>query len=272
MKVSFDSICLHEMFTKLRQALRQRREEHALQRRQIPDAVWDLTLRRFQFFQRLDDVELNNLRRMSSLFLDIKEFHGVNGFELRNDIVVAVAAQACLPILKLGLSHYDNFVGIVMHADSVVAPRERPDDVGVVHAYDEILAGEAVNGGPVMLSWNDIYSSAGQACDGPAYNVVIHEFAHVLDMRDGLADGMPLLPDSNAQRAWHDVFEPEFEKFCRWVDQGLDTAIDPYGCEGPEEFFAVATEAFFVTPEKLKSQQPDMYRLLASYYLQDPAE
>lgn len=265
-------ICLYEMFAKLRQVFHQRREERALQRRQIPDAIWNLTLRRFPFLQRLEDIELNSLRRMSSLFLDSKEFHGANGFELRNDIVVAVAAQACLPILKLGLSHYDDFVGIVMHADSVVAPRERPDDVGVVHAYDEILAGETVGGGPVMLSWNDIHSSAGRACNGPAYNVVIHEFAHVLDMRDGLADGMPLLTDAKAQRAWHDVFEPEFEQFCRWVDQGLNTAIDPYGCEGPEEFFAVATEAFFVTPEKLKSQQPDMYRLLASYYLQDPAE
>lgn len=259
------------MFAKLRQALQQRREERALQRRPIPDALWNLTLRRFPFLQRLDETELGSLRRMCSLFLDSKEFHGADGFELRNDIVVAVAAQACLPVLKLGLSHYDDFVGIVMHADSVVAPRERPDDVGVVHAYDEVLAGEAMSGGPVMLSWNDIYNSAGHSGDGPAYNVVIHEFAHVLDMRDGLADGMPLLADASAQRAWRDVFEPEFEQFCRWVDQGRETVIDPYGCEGPEEFFAVATEAFFVTPDKLKSQQPDLYRLLAFYYLQDPA-
>lgn len=259
------------MFAKLRQALQQRREERALQRRPIPDSIWNLTLRRFSFLQRLNEDELNSLRRMSSLFLDTKEFHGADGFELRNDIVVAVAAQACLPVLKLGLGHYNDFVGIVMHADSVVAPRERPDEVGVVHAYDEVLAGEAMGGGPVMLSWNDIYSSAEHLINGPAYNVVIHEFAHVLDMRDGLADGMPLLTDAKAQFAWRDIFEPEFEKFCRWVDQGLDTAIDPYGCEGPEEFFAVATEAFFVTPEKLKSQQPEMYRLLASYYLQDPA-
>ena len=29
------------------------------------------------------------------------------------------------------------------------------------------------------------------------YNVVIHEFAHVLDMADGLPDGVPLLPAEN---------------------------------------------------------------------------
>jgi hypothetical protein len=258
------------MFAKLRRALQQRREQRAVQRRPIPDAIWELTLKRFPFLCRRSKEDLHELRRICSLFLDSKEFYGANGFELRNDIVVAVAAQACLPVLKLGLNHYDGFVGIVMHADTVVAQRERRDDVGVVHAYDEVLAGEAMGGGPIMLSWNDIYG-AGQATEGPAYNVVIHEFAHVLDMRDGLADGIPLLADVQAQRAWHEVFEPEFERLCRWVNQGVDTAIDPYGCEGPEEFFAVATEAFFVTPEKLKSQQPAMYQLLASYYLQDPA-
>jgi Uncharacterized protein conserved in bacteria len=208
---------------------------------------------------------------MCSLFLDSKEFHGVDGFELRNDIVVAVAAQACLPILKLGLSPcYDSFVGIVMHADTVVALRETVDASGVVHTYEEALAGEAVEGGPVMLSWSDIYDGKGPA--GPAYNVVIHEFAHVLDMQDGEANGVPMLPNLQAQRHWLAVLETEFEHLCRLVDRGMETAIDPYGCVGLEEFFAVASEAFFVTPWILKEQQPAMYRLLVSYYLQDPAE
>ena len=121
-----------------------------------------------------------------------------------------------------------------------------------------------------MLSWSDVYV-AGATLEGPAYNVVIHEFAHVLDMRDGIADGVPLLPAPEVQQHWISVFEPEFERFCRLVDNKVATAIDPYGCEGPEEFFAVASEAFFVTPVALKSQQPALYRLLASYYLQDPA-
>lgn len=259
------------MFARLRQALEQRREARALQRRTIPDAIWQLTLRRFPFLCFRPEADLTALRRMCSLFLDSKEFHGVAGFELRNDIVVAIAAQACVPVLKLGLSPcYDAFVGIVIHEDTVIASRETVDASGVVHAYEEALAGEAVRGGPVMLSWSDIYDA--ESMDGPAYNVVIHEFAHVLDMRDGEADGVPVLPDLQAQRRWFAVLEPEFEHLCRLVDRGMETAIDPYGCEGPEEFFAVASEAFFVTPWALKEQQPAMYRLLASYYLQDPAK
>ncbi|NML17386.1 M90 family metallopeptidase [Azohydromonas caseinilytica] len=259
------------MLAWLRQALQQRRENRALQRRPIPEALWQLTLRRFPFLRYRSEADLQALRRMCSVFLDSKEFHGAGGFELRNDVVVAVAAQACLLVLKLGLSCYDRFVGIVLHADAVIAPREQLDDVGVLHRYDEVLAGETMSGGPVMLSWNDVYS-AGALENGPAYNVVIHEFAHVLDMRDGMADGLPLLPDPQSQHRWRKVLESEFKRLCRWVDQGMSTAIDPYGCEGLEEFFAVASEAFFVTPLALKGQQPAMYRLLASYYLQDPAE
>ena len=258
------------MFTRLQRALEKRREARALQRRAIPDAIWKLTLQRFPFLYFRPEADLVALRRMCSLFLDSKEFHGAAGFELRNDIVVAVAAQACVPVLKLGLSCYDAFVGIVMHADTVVASRETVDQFGVVHAYEEALAGEAVAGGPIMLSWSDIYDA--ESMDGPAYNVVIHEFAHVLDMRDGKADGLPMLPDLQAQRRWLAVLEPEFERLCRLVDKGMETAIDPYGSEGMEEFFAVASEAFFVTPLVLKEQQPAMYRLLASYYLQDPAD
>lgn len=257
------------MFDTLRHAWRRRQEARALQRRPIPDALWTLTLRRFPFLARRRAEDLAELRRLCSLFLDRKEFHGAGGFELRNDIVVAVAAQACLPVLRLGLAHYDRFVGIVMHADTVVAPREHVDEHGIVHQYDEVLAGEAVTGGPVMLSWQDVSESS--VHEGAAYNVVIHEFAHVLDMRDGVPDGIPLLSDAAAQRRWHGEFEPEFERFCLAVDRGEDTVVDPYGCEGPEEFFAVASESFFVVPEALKAQQPALYRLLSSYYLQDPA-
>ena len=74
------------------------------------------------------------------------------------------------------------------------------------------------------------------------YNVVIHEFAHVLDMRDGAADGVPLLPDRAARDRWLEVLEGEWAAFCRRVDAGDETLLDPYGAEAIDEFFAVAAE------------------------------
>jgi Mlc titration factor MtfA (ptsG expression regulator) len=254
-------------------SLQQRREARTLARRAIPDALWQSALAALPFIAARPPDQCERLRRLSSLFLDRKEFSGAHGFVVTDEIALAVTVQACLPVLELGLAQYDGFVGIVIHPDAVLAPREVTDEHGIVHAYDEELAGEAMEGGPLMLSWADMRAAAGGAEDSPpsAYNVVIHEFAHVLDMRDGQADGVPLLATAAERRAWVDVLMPEYDRFCERVVCGHATVLDPYGAEAPDEFFAVASEAFFVTPRPLKEEQPGLYRLLASYYRQDPA-
>jgi Mlc titration factor MtfA (ptsG expression regulator) len=253
--------------------LRSWREQRAVRRHAIPDALWQLTLLRYPFLARRSEDDLTELRRLSSLFLASKEFHGVSGFEVTDEVAVAVAAQACLPVLRLGLAWYDGFVGIVMHEGEVVAQRRYEDEDGVVHEYDEELAGEAMEGGPLMLSWNAIAVSNDPVQFGvdEIFNVVIHEFAHVIDMRDGLADGVPPLDGTDARDRWVAVIDAEWEKFCERIDAGEGTLIDPYGAEAVEEFFAVAVEAFFVAPAAMRAEEPAMYALLADFFRQDPA-
>lgn len=248
---------------------RQRRDARALQRRAIPDALWELTLARLPFLARRAPDDQAELRRLCSLFLDQKEFAGVHGLEVDDAMAVCIAAQACLPVLRFGLEPYSRFVGIVVHPDEAVARREIVDDDGIVHTYDEVLSGEAMEGGPVMLSWPDV-ADAGTSADW-AYNVVIHEFAHVLDMNDGESDGVPPIPDAAARRAWIELIDTEFERFCAAVDRGEDTLLDPYGAEGVDEFFAVAVEAFFVSAVAMRMTHPKLYDLFARYFDQDPA-
>ncbi len=248
---------------------RRRRDARMLVQRAIPEDLWRLTLSRFPFLVHRPVDDLRRLRDLSTLFLADKEFAGMQGLEVDDGMAVAIAAQACLPILRLGLSQYDAFKGIVVHPDVVVARREVMDEDGVVHHYDEELSGEAMEGGPVMLSWRDVADAGDSAAWG--YNVVIHEFAHVLDMRDGAPDGVPLLPDRAARERWLDVLEPQWQDFCARVDDGEDTLIDPYGAEAIDEFFAVASEVFFVNASALRAEHPQLYELLAGYYRQDPA-
>lgn len=250
---------------------RDHREARLLRSRPIPDALWLGCLARHPFLARRDPEDLATLRRLATLFLARKEFTGAGGLEPTDEMAVSIAAQACLPILRLGLGSYDGFVGIVVHPDEVVARREVVDEDGVVHHYDETLSGEAMEGGPIMLSWRDV-DAASEPSDR-SYNVVIHEFVHVLDMRDGLADGIPPLPSRAARDAWVAVLAAEFEAFGAALDADplLDPVIDPYGAEAPEEFFAVASEAFFVTPVELRQEHPRLYELLAGYFDQDPA-
>ncbi len=256
------------MWRRLTQAWRAAGERRALTRRAIPDADWRRTLKRFPFLALRDPLDEAELRRLTSLFLDRKEFSGVGGLRLTDDIAVAIAAQACLPVLRLGLAPYDGFVGIVVHPGQVRARRVVTDDDGIVHDYEETLSGEAMQGGPVMLSWQDVRRAGRSAAQG--YNVVIHEFAHVLDLGDGEADGVPPLP--NGQReCWRQLLTQEYDDFCLRVDAGDDTALDPYGAEDTGEFFAVASEAFFVSPAAMRAEHLALYELLRGYYRQDPA-
>jgi MtfA peptidase len=249
--------------------LRKRREQAALARRAIPDDLWKRTLVRYPFLQRRDAADAAELRRLTSLFLDRKEFSTAGGLKLTDAMVVAIAAQAVLPVLRLGLDRYDGFVGIVVHPGQVVARREVADDDGIVHQYDEVLAGEAMEGGPVMLSWQDVRAAGRSAAQG--YNVVIHEFAHVLDMADGVADGVPLLPADIALAAWRGLLQKEHTAFVQRVEREEETVLDPYGAQGEDEFFAVASEAFFVHPRAMQHEHPDLYGMFMRYYRQDPA-
>ncbi len=104
------------------------RERRALARRAIADALWQRTLARLPFLAQRPDADVVELRRLASLFLDTKEFTGAGGLEVTDAIAVAIAAQACLPVLRLGLAPYRGFVGIVVHPDEVVARREATDD------------------------------------------------------------------------------------------------------------------------------------------------
>jgi hypothetical protein len=246
-----------------------RRDARVLARRAIPDDLWALTLARLPFLAARPAGDLAELRRLSSLFLDQKEFTGAGGLVVDDAMALCIAAQAVLPVLRFGLAPYRGFVGIVVHPDEVVARREVTDDDGIVHAYDEVLSGEAMAGGPVMLSWVDVAES-GESADW-GYNVVIHEFAHVLDMGDGEADGVPPLP-AGERAAWIALIDAEYARFCAAVDAGAETLLDPYGATGIDEFFAVSAESFFVTPNEMRATHPAWYGMLARYFQQNPAD
>ncbi len=245
------------------------RRTRTIERRAIPDPLWQLTLARYPFLAERDESKVEKLRELSTLFLAQKEFNGVGGLDVTDEMAVAIAAQACLPALELGLEWFDGFVGIVVHADAVVARREVEDDDGVVHAFDEELSGEAMSGGPVMLAWRDVDEASETAVDG--YNVVVHEFAHVIDMRGGVTARLDEVDPSTEHGRWLHALADEHETFAARIDADEETFLDPYGAEALEEFFAVASEAFFVAPRDLEHEEPRTYALLKAFFKQDPA-
>ena len=149
----------------------------------LPEELWQSTLAALPFLARLNDDERLRLRLLAEQFLAQKEFTSAGGLVLTDAMCASIAVQGCLPVLNLGLECYRDWVGVVVYPDEFVIPRSIEDEFGVVHEYDDIASGEAWEGGPLLISWQDAQMA------GEGYNVVIHEFAHKLDMHDGTANG-----------------------------------------------------------------------------------
>ncbi|MDP1611908.1 MAG: zinc-dependent peptidase [Sulfuritalea sp.] len=249
------------MMRKLLAWWRQRRAD----RLDIDEALWSQVEAGLPFLGHLSQDERAHLRQLARQFIAEKQWSGAQGLRLTPRIQVTIALQACLPILYLGLDWYAGWVGIVVYPGDFVIPRRMMDEDGVVHEYEDDVMGEAWYGGPVLISWFD------RAEEADGINVVIHEFAHKLDMKSGDADGLPPLHAGMSRQRWIEVMSRAFEDFQRRVDGGEETALDPYAAELPAEFFAVSSEAFFEEPAMLYAEYPEVYEQLKSFYRQDPA-
>ena len=241
--------------------------DRALAENPIRERVWQRVIEDRPIFDGLSDDELLQLRELTTLFVAHKHIHGAQGLEIDDRVRVTIGAQACLPVLNLGIDCYDGWREVIVYPDQFVPEREEVDEAGVVHVVRRPLSGEAWLGGPVILSWADVdWIDAGEGM-----NVVIHEFAHKLDMRDGAPNGLPPLHKEMSRRDWSAAFSDAYAGFSAAVERGEETAIDPYAAESPGEFFAVLSEAFFEIPWVLREAFPAIYEQMHLFYRQDPA-
>ncbi|PAT43990.1 zinc-dependent peptidase [Vandammella animalimorsus] len=258
----------------------------------IDEGLWRQQLAALPFLHGLEEQEQQRLRQHCAWFLASKTFDGVQGLQVTDAMALGIALQACLPILNLGTQWYEGWTGIVVYPGAFVTRHAQVDAAGVVHAMDEPSYGEAWEGGPLVLAWEQArpgqQEQPGQP--GPRMNVVIHEFAHKLDMAHGVADGMPHLGGTGIDPAhWQAQLMGGWRRLGRALDM-LDAAmppdvdpdspqgqalydglpLDPYAATDPAEFFAVSSESFFTEPQRLQQWQPEWYALLRAFYRQDP--
>ena len=251
------------------EALRNWRRRRALATLSIPDALWEEALAALPLLDAYRDDELARLRELVVLFLDSKGIIGARGHEVTPLQRVLIAVQACILVLYRDIAWYDGFENIVVYPGEFVPGWEWQDEAGVVHRNDEPLAGEAMERGPVVLSWPDVAAAADWEATG--MNLVIHEFAHKLDMRDGDANGSPPLPAGLSPSVWKATLTAAYDDFSARVDRGEDTTIDPYAAHSPGEFFAVLSEVFFADPLALRGEYEGVYGLFTTFYGQDLA-
>jgi Mlc titration factor MtfA (ptsG expression regulator) len=217
-------------------------------------------------FDGLSAEEIARLRELAARLLADKSFSGAGGVEVDLGMATVIAAFAALPVLNLGYGWYEGWREIVVYPGEFLHDGEQMDEAGVVHHVRHARSGESWEGGPMVLSWQDVECSG----MGEGYNVVIHEFAHKLDMKNGSANGRPPLHSGMKPEDWAHDLQSAYDDFCRHVDAGEDTLIDPYATDSPAEFFAVLSEYFFEAPDVLQESYPAVYGQLRHFYRQDP--
>jgi Mlc titration factor MtfA (ptsG expression regulator) len=231
------------------------------------DPRWTAILRTsYAHWTRLTSAELERMEGLTARFHAGTNWEAANGFELSETMKVSIAAQASMLLLGLELDGYPQLTSVIVHPSTVVQRGVRIASGNVRSSSPVLLSGEAHYRGPVILSWSAVDRGARYPEHGE--NVVYHEFAHQLDMLDGITDGTPPLgDDEEARQRWVRVCTSAFDA----VRSGGSPLLRPYAGTNPAEFFAVATEVFFNTPEAMLTFEPDLYSELAGFYGQDPA-
>lgn len=212
--------------------------------------------------------ERTRLEQLAAQWLDRVKLLPLSGTRLGTARRLRIALQAALPVLELGLRWYRGWDSVLIYPTVFRSRGEQTDAAGVVHAVDEWRAGESWERGPVILALPEVALSG----QGRGYNVVIHECAHRLDLLGPDAEGLPPLHRGMSRRAWSEAFLRAYEDLGERVARRVRTALDPYAAESPGEFFAVASEAFFETPTRLRRAYPAVYAQLTEFYRQHPAQ
>jgi len=232
---------------------------------------------RVPLYLRLPESDRRELEGLVQVFLAEKNFEGCGGLVITEEIKVCIAAQACLLLLHRHTDYYPGLRSVLVYPSTYFAQTTRHLGSGIMEERQESRLGEAWPHGSVVLAWKAVCAGASDPEVGT--NVVLHEFAHLLDYEDGRIDGAPLLDaeESRSTRrsryaSWARVLSSEFEQLRAKAQKGEAVYLNVYGATNPAEFFAVATESFFEWPHEMKADSPALYEELKRFYKQDPVQ
>ena len=237
-------------------------------RKHLPED-WEAIVRRcVAYWQVLGPKDQEHLAELGEHLVANKRWEAANGFNMTDEVVVTIAMQAAVLILGLDVDYFAKVTSIIVHPTTFSIPGPRATSIrGMVDEGSRPLLGEAHHDrGPILLAWDQVRSGARHR--GRGHNVVLHEFAHKMDMLDGVVDGTPLMSSQAVLDRWIAVCTAELALMRRGEAGPL---LDDYGATDPGEFFAVATEVFFDSPVAFREAKPQLYEVLSGYYLQDPA-
>src|SRR5882724_6216450 len=254
---------------------KQRRKK--LQSNVFPPAWRRILEARVPLYARLPEPDRRELEGLAQVFLEEKNFEGCGGLVMTEEIKVCIAAQACLLLLHRNTDFYPGLRSVLIYPSKFFTNTTQHLGAGVMQELREPRLGEAWQTGSVVLAWDAV--CAGMSDPEVGKNIVLHEFAHLLDFEDGWTNGAPSLAGAKSSSqeksrydSWARVLGAEFEQLRAKAQKGEAVYLDVYGATDPVEFFAVATESFFEWPHEMSTKSPELYAELKQFYHQDPAQ
>jgi hypothetical protein len=196
-------------------------------------------------------------------FVAEKNWEGISGLVVTDEIKWTIALEASRLGLGFPAFPFDVVQSILVYPTTYVA-HGKTSYGSIVVEEPSIRLGEAWKRGPIVLAWEEVERHV--AGEVPGQNVVVHEFAHVLDMANGDVDGIPVLESTDLAKDWLAEFPREYDRFLRHLRLGRGDVINTYGATNHAEFFAVTSELFFQSPELLHSWHPALAKLHAGFY------
>jgi len=227
----------------------------------FPPAWRKLLERRVSFYRALPEGSEARQRFEDDVRIFLAEQHiyaaGEDAAEVDDETRLLIAASAAM--LGHGMPRFE----WPRLRDIVVYPRAF-DDEYQQHAASDI-SGMVHHQGPILYSRRDLRLGF-RRHDG--HNVGVHELAHVLDLADGHADGVPIGASWASSAPWLEVIS---DRLAKLRGRRYPHVLRDYAKTNEAEFFAVAVENFFERPRKLRGADPELYEMLCDYFGQDPA-
>ena len=231
------------------------------------DIEWEQALN-VPILANLTADEQARLTQLATRFLQQKRLVPLQGLNLEPIHSARIAMLFCLPVLELGFEWLDGFHEVLIYPAPFVVDDEWEDDIGLVHSQRVVQSGQSWQQGPIVLNWLDIQDSF----DTSGFNLVVHEVAHKLDVRNGdRASGIPLIPLREVAGWEHDL-HAAMDNIQEEIDLVGESAasIDAYAATDPAECFAVLSEYFFSAPELFAPRFPALWQRFCHFYRQDP--
>ncbi len=214
--------------------------------------AWRQILQRHAaFYHALSESQRAKLVASIHVLVAEKYWEGCRGLAMTDEVKVTVAAHASRLTLGLDDAYFDRVKTVLVYPEPYMAPSHEIVGPGIAIESQTGRAGEAWHRGPVILSWSDVLAGAHGMTRGR--NVVLHEFAHQLDLQNGpVADGVPVIESPVHAATWIREIRTHYDALCWKCEHAQGTVLDCYGTKNLAEFFAVASEVFFELPGVLR--------------------